>query len=86
MLETMNCPRCGAPLHFDNEEQEYCFCSHCGIQVYKEDKHFDKKIQLEKQKIDNEHKEEMMAGVILAITMPLFIIGLIAFYIFAASH
>ena len=33
MLEAMNCPKCGAPLHFDNDTQEICFCSHCGTQV-----------------------------------------------------
>ncbi len=36
-LETMSCPKCGAPLHFDDPAQEYCFCSHCGTQVYKTD-------------------------------------------------
>lgn len=33
MLEAMNCPKCGAPLKFDNDNQEICFCSHCGTQV-----------------------------------------------------
>ena len=39
-LESITCPKCGAPLHFDSETQEYCFCSHCGTQVYKEDIHY----------------------------------------------
>lgn len=72
-LESMKCPNCGAPLHFDNENQEYCFCSSCGTQVYKEDKHFDRKMDfkehqasinadLERQRMANEHKEEVIAA------------------------
>ena len=55
-LESLNCPKCGAPLHFDNPEQEYCFCSHCGQQVYKQDVHFDKRIEIEKMKLNEESK------------------------------
>lgn len=55
-LESLNCPKCGAPLHFDNPEQEYCFCSHCGQQVYKQDIHFDKRIEIEKMRLSEEGK------------------------------
>lgn len=34
-LKGMTCPNCGSQLHF-TEDQEYCFCSHCGTQVYKD--------------------------------------------------
>ncbi|SFP86759.1 hypothetical protein SAMN04487928_11034 [Butyrivibrio proteoclasticus] len=33
-LESMKCPECGAQLHF-SEDQDFCFCSHCGTQVRK---------------------------------------------------
>lgn len=35
-LKKMNCPSCGAELHF-SEDQDFCFCSHCGTQVYKDE-------------------------------------------------
>jgi len=72
-MEALVCPNCGSPLHFE-EAQEYCYCSHCGTQVYKEDVHFDKKIELEKFKIEKEiedkenerkSKDEMKAIIIL---------------------
>lgn len=37
-LKGMVCPQCGSQLHFDNTEQEFCFCSHCGTQVFRDDK------------------------------------------------
>ena len=52
-LESMVCPKCGAPLNF-TEDQEYCFCSHCGTQVYKEDTHFESRVDLKKHKLDKE--------------------------------
>lgn len=33
-LKGMTCPKCGSQLNF-TEDQDYCFCSHCGTQVYK---------------------------------------------------
>lgn len=36
-LKGMTCPKCGATLNF-TEDRDFCFCSHCGTQVYKEDK------------------------------------------------
>lgn len=35
-LEGMVCPNCGAQLHFEGDK-EYCFCSSCGTQVFKDD-------------------------------------------------
>jgi ribosomal protein S27E len=36
-LESMKCPDCGSQLHFD-DEQDFCYCSHCGAQVFKDSK------------------------------------------------
>ena len=33
-LQTMKCPDCGGQLYFE-EDQDVCFCSHCGAQVTK---------------------------------------------------
>lgn len=35
-LKGITCPKCGSQLNF-TEDQDFCFCSHCGTQVYKED-------------------------------------------------
>lgn len=85
-LESITCPKCGAPLHFDSETQEYCFCSHCGTQVYKEDIHYKDRMDLEHHKLDvdaqiaaGKNKEEMMAGVLCIILA----IGLAVFFIAA---
>ena len=57
-LESMKCPSCGGQVYFD-EDQEFAFCSHCGTQVYREDTHFDKKIEFEKHKIDANKELEL---------------------------
>ncbi|SFU32025.1 hypothetical protein [Butyrivibrio sp. INlla21] len=51
-IQEMKCPSCGGQVYFDTEGQEYAFCSHCGTQVFKEDTHFDKRVELEKHKLD----------------------------------
>ncbi len=35
-LVSMKCPNCGALIYFE-ENQENCFCSHCGSQITKSD-------------------------------------------------
>ena len=62
-LKGMVCPQCGSQLHFDNPEQEFCFCSHCGTQVFRDDKNRKyytiRKIddaQIEKHKAEKEVK------------------------------
>lgn len=57
-LESMICPQCGGQVYFD-EDQEFAYCSHCGTQVHREDAHFDKKIELEKHKIDTNKELEI---------------------------
>lgn len=57
-LEGMNCPNCGSPLNF-TEDQDFCFCSHCGTQVYKDDVHFDRKMDFEEHKIDKNTEIEL---------------------------
>ena len=51
-IQEMKCPSCGGQVYFDTEGQEYAYCSHCGTQVFKEDTHFDKRVELEKHKLD----------------------------------
>lgn len=52
IIYEMKCPSCGAQVYFTEEGQEYAYCSHCGTQVFKEDTHFDKRVELEKHKLD----------------------------------
>lgn len=52
IIHEMKCPSCGAQVYFTEEGQEYAYCSHCGTQVFKEDTHFDKRVELEKHKMD----------------------------------
>ena len=52
IIHEMKCPSCGAQVYFTEEGQEYAYCSHCGTQVFKEDTHFDKRVELEKHKLD----------------------------------
>lgn len=52
IVHEMKCPSCGAQIYFTEEGQEYAYCSHCGTQVFKEDTHFDKRVELEKHKLD----------------------------------
>lgn len=33
-LESMKCPECDAQLYF-SDDQDFCYCSHCGTQVFK---------------------------------------------------
>jgi uncharacterized Zn finger protein (UPF0148 family) len=35
-LESATCPKCGAPIIFE-EGRDDVFCSHCGTQVFKDD-------------------------------------------------
>ncbi len=50
-IQEMKCPSCGGQVYFDTEGQEYAFCSHCGTQVFKEDTHFEQRVELEKHKV-----------------------------------
>lgn len=43
-LESAKCPDCGMQLHFDDDNQDYCFCSHCGTQVYRTEDYSTKNI------------------------------------------
>ena len=52
IVHEMKGPSCGAQVYFTEEGQEYAYCSHCGTQVFKEDTHFDKRVELEKHKLD----------------------------------
>ena len=52
IIHEMKCHSCGAQVYFTEEGQEYAYCSHCGTQVFKEDTHFDKRVELEKHKLD----------------------------------
>jgi hypothetical protein len=36
-LQTMICPKCSGQLYFE-DDQDTCFCSNCGTQVFKSDK------------------------------------------------
>ncbi len=36
-LDAMKCPECGAQINFQ-EDQEFCYCSYCGTQVYRTNK------------------------------------------------
>ena len=56
-LQTIKCPDCGSPLSF-TEDQEYCFCSHCGSQVYKEDVHYDKNMELKMKQMEIEDRKD----------------------------
>lgn len=85
-IEKMVCPGCGAPLHFDDPEQEYCYCSHCGIQVYKDNnkKYYtyreinDAKIEEQKVKELEIKSRERMVILILFLFIPLLIFLMLA--------
>ena len=57
-LQGLNCPSCGSPLNF-TEDQDFCFCSHCGTQVYKDDVHFDRKMDYKEHKLDVDKELEL---------------------------
>lgn len=91
-VESIKCPECGAPLHF-KKEQEFCFCSHCGHQVYKEDVHYDRNMdykehkldvdkELELAKLNNEQHESRTLVLMFIIVAIMFI----AFMIFGTMH
>lgn len=80
-VETIKCPECGAPLHFESE-QEYCFCSHCGHQVYKEDVHYDKNMELKLKKLENEDKQDKRDTMLLGLVMVVVALVVVSFLIF----
>lgn len=51
IIHEMKCPSCGGQVYFTEEGQEYAYCSHCGTQVFKEDTHFEQRVELEKHKV-----------------------------------
>jgi hypothetical protein len=89
-LESMKCPECGAPLHFDNANQEFCFCSHCGAQVYKENNKWNDEMELKRLKADYERRkleldaeeDKRLGPWVIALLFFMFA-GLIIFYILA---
>lgn len=81
-LEVIKCPDCGSPLSF-TEDQEYCFCSHCGSQVYKEDVHYDKNMELKMKKLEMEDKQDKRDSILLVVMVGMsFVIVLIALIVF----
>lgn len=80
-VESLKCPECGAPLNFE-KEQEYCFCSHCGHQVYKEDVHYDRNMDYKEHKLDVDKELELARLKKEEKDTKLAIIGLIAMFIF----
>lgn len=77
-LQTIKCPDCGSPLSF-TDDQEYCFCSHCGSQVYKEDVHYDKNMELKMKKLEMEDRQDRRD------TIGLFVVLAFAFLIVIAT-
>lgn len=71
-IESLKCPECGGPLNF-TDDQEFCYCSHCGHQVYKEDVHFDKRMEYKMAEMENETKLLKYIGIFLIFA----IIGLL---------
>ncbi len=65
-LQAIKCPDCGSPLSF-TDDQEFCYCSHCGSQIYKEDVHYDKKMEYKLKKLEMEDKQDKRDSVLLAI-------------------
>ena len=61
-LEGMTCPKCGGQIYFDDNGQEYVFCSHCGTQIFKEDTHFDRRISHEEKKMKYADRAEERAS------------------------
>ena len=91
-VETLKCPECGAPLNFE-KEQEYCYCSHCGHQVYKEDVHYDRRMDYEDHKLDvdkelelaklKKEERESKSVTIMMIALMLFVVAFMIFAVFA---
>ena len=81
-LESIKCPDCGAPLNF-TDEQEYCFCSHCGAQIYKEDVHYDKRHELKLKKLENEDKQDkrdtILFGLIIVAALVIVLLSAVFF-------
>lgn len=50
-LQKISCPGCNSPIHFP-DDREYTFCQYCGCQVYKEDSHFERKLDHEEVKME----------------------------------
>lgn len=61
-IQKIYCPSCGAPVKF-LEGKEYTYCTCCGQQLFKEDAHFEKRMEYEdKQKereFDLEKKKQL---------------------------
>lgn len=94
-LDAMKCPECGAQLNF-KDDQEFCYCSYCGTQVYKTNKNekriiFQKindakikkeevKREIEIEKLKHEERESKRNNIMLIIMMGLMFIPSIAFF------
>ena len=82
-LEVIKCPDCGSPLSF-TEDQEFCYCSHCGSQIYKEDVHYDKNMEYKLKKLEMEDRQDKRDSVLLVVMVGLsLVIVLIALITFA---
>lgn len=79
-LQTIKCPDCGSPLSF-SEEQEFCYCSHCGSQVYKEDVHYDKNMELKMKKLEMEDRQDKRDSILLALIVVFSLVIVLAAFI-----
>ena len=79
-LQTIKCPDCGSPLSF-SEDQEYCFCSHCGSQVYKEDVHYDKNMELKLKKLEMEDRQDRRDTIGLLVVLAFAFLIVIATFV-----
>ena len=81
MLEAMNCPKCGAPLKFDNDAQEICFCSHCGTQVKRDLNNKTITIhKIDEAKIEK-HKQQAIQTKYIIIICAVLVIAMLLFQI-----
>lgn len=56
-IEVAYCPSCGAPVKF-LEGREDTFCSSCGHQLFREDKHLEAKLKLKEEELKFEVKKD----------------------------
>lgn len=56
-VQKIYCPSCGAPVRF-LEGKEYTYCTSCGHQLFKEDIHFEKRMEYEDKQKNREFELE----------------------------